>query len=46
MKCYAVGEIDVTDASWVREYVADVTEMVEARRPLPGPDHPGREDRG
>jgi uncharacterized protein (DUF1330 family) len=31
MKYYAVAEIDVTDAGWVREYVTDVTGMVEAR---------------
>ena len=29
MKCYAVAEIDVTDPSWVREYIADVTGIVE-----------------
>lgn len=31
MTCYAVAEIDVTDPGWVREYVAEVTKMVEAR---------------
>ena len=31
MKYYAVAEIEVTDPSWVRDYVADVTRMVEAR---------------
>jgi uncharacterized protein (DUF1330 family) len=31
MKCYAVAELDVTDPSWVREYVANVTAMVERR---------------
>ena len=29
MKYYAVAEIDVTDASWVREYISVVTPMVE-----------------
>ena len=29
MRCYAVGEIDVSDPAWVREYVAEVTPMVE-----------------
>jgi uncharacterized protein (DUF1330 family) len=28
MKWYTVAEIDVTDPSWVREYVTNVTEMV------------------
>ena len=31
MRYYAVAEIDVTDPSWVREYVTNVTEMVERR---------------
>ncbi len=31
MKYYAVAELDVTDTSWVRDYVADVTAMVERR---------------
>lgn len=31
MKYYAVAAIDVTDPSWVREYVADVTVIVERR---------------
>jgi uncharacterized protein (DUF1330 family) len=31
MKYYAVAELDVTDPSWVREYVADVTKLVERR---------------
>lgn len=29
MRCYAVAEIDVADAGWVRDYVASVTGMVE-----------------
>jgi uncharacterized protein (DUF1330 family) len=29
MKYYAIAEIDITDPGWVREYVADVTAMVE-----------------
>lgn len=29
MKWYSVAEIDVSDPSWVRDYVADVTEIVE-----------------
>jgi uncharacterized protein (DUF1330 family) len=29
MKHYAVAEIDVEDPSWVRDYVANVTGMVE-----------------
>lgn len=31
MKCYAVAELDVTDRSWVREYIHEVTRMVERR---------------
>jgi uncharacterized protein (DUF1330 family) len=31
MKFYAVAEMDVTDASWVADYVANVTGMVERR---------------
>jgi uncharacterized protein (DUF1330 family) len=31
MKYYAVAEIEVTDPAWVREYIADVTAMVERR---------------
>lgn len=29
MKYYAVAEIDITDPSWIRDYVANVTAMVE-----------------
>jgi uncharacterized protein (DUF1330 family) len=28
MKYYSVAEIDITDASWVSEYVQDVTKLV------------------
>jgi uncharacterized protein (DUF1330 family) len=31
MKYYAVAEMDVTDPSWIRDYVANVTGMVERR---------------
>lgn len=31
MKYYAVAELDVTDPSWVRDYVANVTPIVERR---------------
>jgi uncharacterized protein (DUF1330 family) len=31
MKYYAVGRIDVEDPSWVKEYVANVTAIVERR---------------
>jgi uncharacterized protein (DUF1330 family) len=31
MSYYAIGEIDVTEPGWVREYVAEVTAMVERR---------------
>jgi uncharacterized protein (DUF1330 family) len=31
MKYYAVAEIEVTDPTWVRDYVADVTVIVERR---------------
>jgi len=31
MKYYAVAELDVTDQGWVRDYVAEVTPMVERR---------------
>ncbi len=31
MKHYAVAELDVTDPAWVRDYVADVTPMVQRR---------------
>jgi uncharacterized protein (DUF1330 family) len=30
MNYYAIAELDVTDPSWVRAYVADVTPMVES----------------
>ncbi len=29
MRHYAVAELDVTDPAWVRDYVAEVTPMVE-----------------
>lgn len=29
MKHYAVAELDITDPSWVRDYVANVTPLVE-----------------
>ncbi|MFP5264850.1 MAG: DUF1330 domain-containing protein [Blastocatellia bacterium] len=29
MKYYSVAEIDVTDGGWVREYVSNVTKIVE-----------------
>jgi len=31
MKYYAIAEMDITDPSWIREYVANVTGMVERR---------------
>jgi uncharacterized protein (DUF1330 family) len=31
VKVYAVADLDVTDPAWVRDYVANVTPMVEAR---------------
>jgi uncharacterized protein (DUF1330 family) len=31
MKYYAVAELDVTDPSWVRDYVTNVTPIVERR---------------
>lgn len=31
MKHYAVAELDVTDPAWVRDYVSEVTPMVERR---------------
>jgi uncharacterized protein (DUF1330 family) len=31
MRYYAIGEIEVTDSSWVREYIEQVTGMVERR---------------
>ncbi len=31
MKHYAVAEIDVTDPAWVRDYLAQVTPMVQRR---------------
>jgi uncharacterized protein (DUF1330 family) len=31
MKCYAIAEMDITDPSWVQEYVEQVTPLVEAR---------------
>jgi uncharacterized protein (DUF1330 family) len=31
MNWYTIAEIDVTDPSWVREYVAEVTKIVERR---------------
>ena len=29
MKCYTIAELDVTDRAWVRDYVANVTKLVE-----------------
>lgn len=29
MKYYTVGEIEIVDRGWVRDYVADVTRMIE-----------------
>ena len=29
MRYYAVAELDITDPAWVREYVGEVTPMVE-----------------
>jgi uncharacterized protein (DUF1330 family) len=29
MKCYTFGEMDIADPSWISEYVAKVTGMVE-----------------
>jgi uncharacterized protein (DUF1330 family) len=31
MKCYVIGEIDVTDQSWVPDYVEKVTRLIEER---------------
>jgi len=31
VKHYAVAEIEVTDPAWVREYIDDITAMVERR---------------
>ena len=31
MKCYSVAEMEITDKSWVAEYVKNVTKMVEQR---------------
>jgi uncharacterized protein (DUF1330 family) len=31
VKCYAIAEIDVTDPSWVRDYITNVTKIVERR---------------
>jgi uncharacterized protein (DUF1330 family) len=31
MRYYAVAEVDIEDPSWVEEYVANVTGLVEAR---------------
>jgi uncharacterized protein (DUF1330 family) len=31
MKHYAVAELGVSDPGWVRDYVAEVTPMVESR---------------
>jgi len=31
MKYYTVAEMDITDPSWIREYVTNVTGMVERR---------------
>jgi uncharacterized protein (DUF1330 family) len=30
MKHYAIAQLDITDPSWVAEYVADVTPLVES----------------
>jgi uncharacterized protein (DUF1330 family) len=31
LKYYAIAEIDITDSGWIRDYVANVTTMVEGR---------------
>ena len=31
MKYYVVGEVEITDQSWVPDYIRNVTEMVERR---------------
>jgi uncharacterized protein (DUF1330 family) len=31
MKYYAVAEMDITDPAWIKDYVANVTGMVERR---------------
>jgi uncharacterized protein (DUF1330 family) len=31
MRCYAVAEMEITDPRWIRDYVANVTGMVERR---------------
>lgn len=31
MKCYAVAELEITERSWSRDYVQNVTRMVEKR---------------
>ena len=31
MKYYAIAELDITDPAWIRDYVANVTPMVEGR---------------
>jgi len=31
MKYYVVGEVEITDQSWVPDYIKNVTEMVERR---------------
>ena len=31
MKYYALGQIDVTDPAWIREYVTQVTAIVQRR---------------
>jgi hypothetical protein len=47
MKCYALGEIDVTDPAWVREYVAQVTaHRAAARRATPRAHAAHRDARG
>jgi len=46
MKYYAVAEIEVTDPTWVRDYVADVTAIVERRGGRYLAHIAGREDRG
>jgi len=31
MKYYSIGELEITDPSWIREYVSNVTRQVEQR---------------
>ena len=39
MRCYAFAELDVTDPAWVKDYITNVTPLIE--RLIAGEDFSG-----